>query len=250
MILVLSLILFILLVLIGKKRGLKTYLCFYLNYLLLIIFLFLLKLGVNATILSLIICILISYISLFFINGNNIKTKSAFISVLITLSIMFILIWTLGNFANIHGFTYDSADAIGIYYIDVDYDMKGVIIGVILICVIGTVIDTAISISTSLNEVYLNNKKITFKELYKSGMNIGRDILSTTINTLFFAFLSGLIAFLFWYYNQSFQFIINYKIVVRDLCELLFAFIGSIIIIPVTSYVASLKLMNIKKICN
>lgn len=85
---------------------------------------------------------------------------------------------------------------------------------------------------------------ISEKELYNSGMNIGKDILSTTINTLFFAFLGGIIAFFFWHYSESFEYIINYKVLVQEIVELLCCCIGSILVIPITSYITSLNLIK------
>ena len=37
-------------------------------------------------------------------------------------------------------------------------------------------------------------------------MNVGKDILSTTINTLFFAVVSSFIGFFMWFYCVSFNF--------------------------------------------
>lgn len=242
MIKILSLILLILLLIVGKKEGLKTYACFYLNYFLILVYIFLMGIGFNAIILSFIICLLASLVSLFLINGSNVKTKSSFISICIVLSIMFVIIFFIGNNANVQGFSYEAIEAIAGYSFDINYNMKDLIIGMILVCTIGTIIDTSISISTALNEVYLNNEGITQNELYNSGINVGKDILSTTINTLFFVFLSGIVGLFYWYYTESFEFIINYKTLCQELIELLCACIGSIIVIPITSYICSRNL--------
>lgn len=242
MIKILSLILLVLLILIGKKDGLKTYICFYLNYILLFIFIFSIILGFNAIIMSLITCVLASLISLFLINGSNVKTKSSFISINIVLFIIFIIILLIGKNANIQGFSYESIESIGVYSYNINYNMTDLIIGIILMCTIGTIIDTSISISTALNEIYLNNKKLNIKELYNSGMNVGKDILSTTINTLFFVFLGGIVGFFFWHINENFEYIINYKSLVQELIELLCCCIGSIMVIPVTSCITSINL--------
>ena len=116
------------------------------------------------------------------------------------------------------------------------------IIGMFILCIIGTIIDTSISISSALYEVKENNKKISKNELFKSGMNIGKDILATTINTLYFAFIGDFIAFFIWHYSSGIEYIINYKVFASDIIELLFCFIGSILIIPITSYICSKEL--------
>lgn len=247
--LILSLIFLVLLLLVGKKRGLKTYICFYINYLLIMIYIILCSFGIDPIILAIITCLLVSLVTLFILNGNNIKTLSSFISILLILLLELGLIIFINNNANIYGFSYEQMESIGVFSFDINYSMKKLFLGVILMSSIGTVIDTSISISSSLNEVYLNNPKSTIKDLYISGINIGRDILSTTINTLYFVFLGGFMAFLFWHIREDILFVINYKVFVFDTVELLLCFISSIIVIPVTSIVTSYLLKN-KKVVN
>jgi len=244
MILILSIILFILLAIVGKSRGVKTFFSFYLSFILIMIFVVFMSFGFNAIILSLIICILSSMICLFLLNGYNLKTKSAFISIMIVLVILFSLIYFIGKNANITGFGYESLDSIGGYSSEINYDMSNVMIGMYLVCIIGTIIDTSISISSSMNEVYENNPKIKSNELYKSGMNVGGDILSTTISTLFFALISTFIGFFMWHHSNDIGYLLNYKIFASDLIELLLSFISSTLIIPITSYVSSKILMK------
>jgi uncharacterized membrane protein len=104
--------------------------------------------------------------------------------------------------------------------------------------------DTSISVSSAMNEVFENNPHLKRKELYKSGMSIGRDILSTTINTLYFALVSNFIGFFMWYYSMSFNFLAVSKTFDRYIVQLLLCFIVSILIIPITSYVSSIMLIK------
>lgn len=242
----LMLILFILLIVVGKSRGIKAFACFFLSYILVIFYIIFMGFGFNAIILAILLCILITLITLFLLNGINIKTIASFLSVLTIIIITFILIYVVGRYANIQGFSSDSLEMIGSYSFDINYNMTDVIIGMYLICTIGTVIDTSISISSALNEVKINNPKIKYKGLYKSGMKIGRDILSTTINTLYFAFFGGFIGFFFLHNRESISYIINYKAFAVEVIELLFCFISSILIIPITSYICA-KLLTRKK---
>ena len=242
MILVLSIVLFLLLVLIAKKQGLKTFLCFYINYFLIIVYMILMGIGFNPIILSLITCLVASSISLFLLNGDNIKTRASFKSVCVVLLFMLLVIFFIGKHANIQGFAYESIEEIGIFSFDINYNLTDVVIGMFLVCIIGTITDTSISISSALNEVYENNINMDYKELYKSGMTIGKDILSTTINTIYFAFIGGFIGFFVWHYGRSIEYIINHKVFANDVIELLLCFIGSILIIPITSYICSKSL--------
>ena len=244
MIFILSLILFILLLLIGRSRGLKTFCIFYLSIFLIIIYLYIINLGFNAITHSIIICVLVTLVTLFGLNGVNVKTKSSFKSIMIVLLFIFLITFFIGKNANIQGFSAESLEAIGGYSFDLNYDMTNVFIGMYLITIIGTIIDTSISISSALNEVHLNNMNLDKHELYKSGMNIGKDILATTINTLYFALVAEFIGFFMWHYGSSFSFLLNYKSFAQEIIKLSLCFIASILIIPITSYITSRALLK------
>lgn len=243
---ILCVILFILLLLVGKKRGIKTFITFIICFALIGLYIILMGLGFNAIILAFIICILASMISLFFLNGLNPKTLAAFFAVLLVQTITFVLIAIISVRANIGPFAEESLETIAGYNLNINYNMMNVVIGVYLVSIVGTVIDTSISVASAMNEVKENNPKIKEKELYKSGMNVGGDILSTTINTLFFALVSVFIGFFMWHRGMSFEQIINYKLFVYDVVELLIAFIGSVIIIPVSALISSRMLISKK----
>lgn len=239
MISVLSIILFLLLTVIGKSRGFKTFMIFYLSLFLIMVYLFVMSIGFGAITNAIIICILVSIITLFGLNGYNVKTKSSFISIMVILLFIFLLTFFIGKNANIQGFSSETLESIGGYSFDINYDMTNLFIGMYLVCVIGTIIDTSISVSSAMNEVYLNNKHLTKNELYKSGMNVGKDILATTINTLFFAVVAEFIGFFMWHYGSTIGYLINYKSFAQEIIKLLLCFIASILIIPVTSFIAS-----------
>ena len=247
MIKILSLIFLILLILVGRTRGLKTFVVFYLSIFLIMLYLTFIRLGLNAIILAIITCILAASTILFILNGYNVKTKSSFISIMFVLIFVLLITMFIGKTANIRGFSIESIESIGYYSHDINYDMTNVIIGMYLICTIGTIIDTSISISSAMYEIYRNNKKISSHELYKSGMNVGKDILSTTINTLFFAVVSSFIVFFMWFYCVSFNFWSVSKSFEQNVIQLLLCFIASVMIIPLTSYISSKMIIKDSK---
>lgn len=244
MITILSCILFFLLTIIGKSRGFKSFLIFYLSLFLIMIYLFVMSIGFGAITNAIIICVVVSAVTLFGLNGYNIKTKSSFLSIMVILLFIFLLTFYIGKNANIQGFSPESLESIGGYSFDINYNLTNLFIGMYLVCIIGTIIDTSISVSSAMNEVYLNNKHLDKNELYKSGMNVGKDILATTINTLFFAIVAEFIGFFMWHYGSGFGFLLNYKSFAQEIIKLLLCFIASILIIPVTSFITSRLLIK------
>ena len=242
MIITLLIILLALFILIGKKRGLKSFFSLTLNYLVIITTLIVIYLGLDPIITTLISCILISVITVFYLNGNNIKTKSSFISIIIILTILFIGMMYFNNKLSTEGFSYESIEEVAAFSYNVNLDMNKVSMSVLLLAIMGAISDTSMAISSAIFEINTHNPKMTKKELLTSGMNVGKDILGTTINTLFFAFMSVFIGFFVWHYNESIIKIINYKEFANETLQVLFSCIGCILIIPVTSLITIYKL--------
>ena len=65
------------------------------------------------------------------------------------------------------------------------------LVGGILIAALGAVNDVAMSISSAMNELIAVNPELSRKELFKSGMNIGRDMVGTMTNTLILALVGS-----------------------------------------------------------
>ena len=212
---VLVIILFLLMIYIDKKRGIKLFLSIIFNFCILMIVFYLIALGINPIICSLIGCLVISYIILYFVNEKNNKTISSMKSIIIVLVILAVLIYGVTYISRIAGFGYESYEEINMFSYDVRIDFSEIAVSMILISLIGATVDTAIAISSALFEVYDNNKKLSKKELFLSGMNIGRDVLCTTSNTLLFAFLGDFMTLIIWFSkgNYSLLDIVNAKIV-------------------------------------
>ena len=62
-------------------------------------------------------------------------------------------------------------------------DLKGIIFAAIIIGAMGAIMDVAMDISSSLNELRTNIPDISSARLIKSGFNIGRDVMGTMANT-------------------------------------------------------------------
>ena len=237
----LFIILFFLMILIGRKRGLKAFIALLLNYFILVICIYLMACGVSILILTLSCCILVSFIISFFINGNNIKTKIAFISVIVTLFFTILFVIAINSGANLQGFGEEAYEGIFPYSFNINFDMSMLGMAVVLMGLIGSITDTAIAITSALHEVRINNPRLSKRKLFLSGMNIGRDILGTTLNTLFFAYLGGFLSLLFWFKTDSYTLsqILNSKAFCSEIVRILCSGLCSVIIIPVASFLYS-----------
>ena len=244
--LILALILFILMIYVCGLRGIKLFLAIIANFVILILSFYLMAMGLNQVVIALLACYVICRIVLYRVNGENIKTKSSMKSIIFVLLILTILIFIVVYLTRIAGFGYEEYEDINMFSYDIGIDYVNVSIALIIIGLIGATIDSSMAISSALYEIKENNKHLTKKELYLSGLNIGKDILGTTMSTLLFAFIGEFMTLLIWFKkgNYSLGDIINAKTFAAEFIKILFSAIGCILVIPITSYITSHELVK------
>lgn len=238
----LAAILFILMVMIGGKKGASSFAALFLNFgVLLLTIIMMNDPNMNPIILTLAACVLISCISLFIISGINIKTVTAFISTMASAGVLLFFILTLADAAMIQGFSEEEIEEIGAFSLFVGVDFVKIGVAMIIMSTIGAIIDLSISISSPMKEIHYHNPGITRKELFTSGLSIGRDILGTSTNTLFFAFFGGYMALLIWFKDLSYSLgeIVNSKVFSSEMIFIGSAGIGVALAIPVTSWITA-----------
>lgn len=243
----LAAILFILMILIGGKKGARSFFSLFFNFgVLMLTILFMTDKNMNPIILTIIACIAISCINLFYINKINSKTITAFISTIITITILIFFINIVTKQAMIQGFGEEEIDELSIFSLYVGLDFVKIATSVIIMSTIGAITDIAISITSPMREIFSHNPLISGKELFKSGLTIGRDILGSNANTLFFAFFGGYMALLLLFKDLSYSVgqIANSKIFGAEMIIIFFAGIGIAMIIPIASLINAYYLVN------
>ncbi|KAA0561747.1 YibE/F family protein [Bacillus sp. CH30_1T] len=243
----LAAILFILMITIGGKKGARSFVALFLNFGVLLFTIILMNdPNMNPIILTLIACTLISCISLFFISEINIKTVTAFLSTIITTGLLLFFILMLTDQAMIQGFSEEETEEIGALSLFVGVDFVKIGASMIIMSTIGAIIDLSISISSPMREIAYHNPTISKKDLFTSGLSIGRDILGTSTNTLFFAFFGGYMGLLIWFKDLSYSIgeIVNSKVFSSEMIFIGSAGIGVALAIPVTSWITAYYLVK------
>lgn len=243
---VLFIILFILMSAVGGKKGVKSFVTLILNFSTLFVILGLMALGLDPLKTTIIGCIAISAITLFYISGFNRKTFASLVSVMLVVLITLLLTYKMGTDAKIQGFSKEQAEGISYLSPYVHLDFSKVVISGILIGLLGAIIDVSISIASSMNEILKNNPAATPKSLFKSGITIGKDILGTMANTLFFAYIGGFMTLVIWFnvLHYTWADIVNAKVFCSEVFQILTSGIGIVLIIPVTALITALMLFS------
>ncbi|NMH69376.1 YibE/F family protein [Bacillus sp. RO3] len=232
-----------LLLVVGKRQGLLS----------------LITLGVNALILSyaldvylnsenaslLVVCsigvILFTCISLLLVNGFNEKTYAAVVATLIGTFMTLLISYVVVGFTSGEGLRYEEMQ-----FLTRPYEM--VFMAGILVGCLGAVMDVAITLSSSIFGLYEKNPAISIKALQKSGFDIGKDIMGTMTNILFFVYISGAIPMLILFFKNAsplgFTLTMNLSL---EMARALTGGIGIVLAIPIGIY-TSIFFVSRKKV--
>jgi uncharacterized membrane protein len=246
----LAAILLILMIFIGGDKGKRSFIAIFLNFGVLFFTIFIMTIPqADPIILTLIASTVISCINLFYINEVNKKTITAFISTIITVVILLFFILMLTGSAMIQGFGAEEAEELSVFSLYIGVDFVKIAASVIIMSTIGAITDTAIAISSPMREMFHHHPSISRKELFAFGISIGKDILGTSTNTLFFAFFGGYLALLIWFKDLSYTLeeIVNSKIFSAEIITIFCAGIGVALIIPITAWINSYFLTKQKE---
>lgn len=232
---------------IGRDGTAKAIIGIFGNIIVITVLIFSIWMGINEWLSIIISCILITAISLFYQSENQRKNRIAAMSVLLMMIVLAAFSYIIIEAANLQGFPTGQVSirpANG-YKAEVGVDFFVLQMGVVLIMLEGAMVDTAISVVSSMEEI-VRHSHLKPSELFESGMAVGRGILSSTINTLFFIFLGQNLVFFIFFRNEfTVESMLNSKILSQELISMLISAIGCVSIIPVAAFLSS-RYMNTK----
>lgn len=164
---------------------------------------------------------------------------TAFLSTLVTIVILLLFIDIVAKVAMIQGFGEEESEELAPFSLFVGVDFAKIGASVVIISTIGAITEVSISITSSMGETLNHHPVISRKDLFLSGIRIGKDILGTDKNTLFFAFFGGYLALLIWFKDLHYSIgeIVKSKIFCAEMITIFCAGIGVALIIPITSWI-------------
>lgn len=222
------------LLLIGRKQGLFSMVSLGINIVLLSLVLdyYVKNPQSNLLWLSALMVVLFTVISLLFVSGLNDKAYAAIVTTLVgTFSSLFITYVVL-SIASDSGIYYE-----GMSFLTRPYRL--IFLAGLFIGSLGAVMDVAITMSSSIFELYEKNKDISVKQLKETGLEIGRDVMGTITSILFFAYVSGSLPMLILYLKNGvpFGFTLSMNLSL-EIARALAGGIGVVLTIPISLYTA------------
>lgn len=239
MVKILAVILLILMLLVGRDHGLQAFFTIILNMAILAGIIFAVILGANPLLVGAIAGGALTVLILFYQNGNNIKTRTAFAVILAVLVIVFIIGLVLCRAGHAGGYSEVKINLDDGLFLDgnVNMPMLQVEIAVILLGLLGAVKDAAVAVTSAVYEIHRNHPTLSLIHLAASGLRISREIVATSINTLFFSCVgeSLLLFHIICYWGYSFSYFINSKALYQTVLFSGIAGLGCIAAIPLSA---------------
>ncbi|WP_432407535.1 YibE/F family protein [Wukongibacter sp. M2B1] len=231
-----------LLILIGGLKGLKSALTliFTASMIIFVLLPLILK-GLNPIIISVLVCIITVAVTLVVISGRNKKTLTAFLGTMGGVLIAGLLALAVGSASNLTGLGNEDAQLLAYIPQNSQIDFRGLLFAGIIIGALGAVMDVTMSVASAMREIEDVHPKIETKDLIRSGMNIGKDIMGSMSNTLILAYAGGSIhlMLLFMAFNMAPLEIINLDLIASEIVRAMAGSIGLICAIPLTAFIGA-----------
>jgi len=229
---------FALLLIIGRKKGLFSLVSILVT--LGLIFWALTPLilsGMNPILATVSICVLASVIAIYLVGGLNAKSSAAILGTVLSLIIAGILSVFSIKYASLTGFS--SEESMFLFSAHPSLNFVGVLASAMIIGALGAVMDIGMSISSTVNELFSSNSQMSVRELFTSGMNVGKDIIGTMANTLILAYLGGALSLVLLSSNIDMQKFFNLNQVATEISAALIGSIAIVLCVPITAIISA-----------
>lgn len=244
------LLFFLATVLVGGRTGLKSLigLVFTVLCLFMILIPLLIK-GAPTLLTTYAVTAYIALVSFTILGGVSRKTVSAFLGTVSGTALAMIFSLAAQKMARINGLRLSDVEPLlQLRQSGSPIGLTGLLTAGIIISALGAVMDVAMSISSSLEEVRTADPSMTSRRLFGSGMNIGRDMVGTMTNTLILAFLGSSFTLIIYLYSLDlgfYQFFSSAYLAIEVISGISSS-IGMILAIPLTALISSLLMSGDK----
>ena len=227
---------------IGGRQGFNSAIALVFTFVC-IVFLFLPMIyrGISPVLAAAAVAVLTTFVTMYLIGGLSSKSITSMIGTVAGVGISAVLAVVFGKIAGISG--YNVSDIEQLEYV---VQMTNVRIGEllyarILLSALGAVMDVAMSVASTISEIHFRNPQLSRKELFTSGIRVGKDMMGTMSNTLILAFTgSSINTLVFMYvYGYGIVQITNMYSIGIEIIQGIASTMGVILTVPIVSVISA-----------
>ena len=231
----------LLVVLVGRGHGLRALLALGLSFVIILLYV-LPRVAEGATPLTsaFVGCGLSMPVSYYLSHGLNRKTSVALLGSLAGLVFTGLLtagaVWLVG----LTGYSGDEAGFVSTLY-GGSINLRGLLMAGMMIGVLGVLDDISVAQAATVEQIHSANRALDRWQLFRRGMSVGQDHISSMVNTLMLVYAGTSLALLLLLTNQNLPlgYVLSQELVAEELVRMLVTSTGLVVTVPVTTGLAA-----------
>lgn len=230
-------------VLVGGKTGAKSLLGLIITLICLFwLLLPMLMKGFPTLLTVFLICAYVAIVSFTILGGVSKKTACASLATICGIAIALLFGLAAQGITRIDGLRLaDVEPLLQLRQTGTPIGLRYLLVGGIIISALGAVMDVAMSIASAMSEIHSVDPKLGPRELFRSGMNIGRDMVGTMTNTLILAFIGSSFVVVIYLYSiglEPYQ-LLSSSYLAIEVISGISSSIGVILSVPITALISA-----------
>jgi len=191
--------------------------------------------GRNIYVTTIVVCVFAIISTLLIVIGPNKKSLSAMIGCLGGVLLSGLLMLIMDAVLSLTGVL--DAETLSLLHLPNPIDIRAIIFAGVILGAVGAIMDVAMSISSSLWELRESGGVCDFGGIVKSGINIGKDILGTMLNTLILAYIGSSLSLLLLInvHTTSLMELFSMEMIIVEFLRALVGSFGMLLTIPLTA---------------
>ncbi|WP_367129954.1 YibE/F family protein [Saccharothrix sp. HUAS TT1] len=182
---------------------------------------------------------LIMFVVLYLTHGLSARTSTAVLGTLVSLALIGLLGAVFSALTKLTGLDQETANLVSL--LGHGIDTRGLLLAGALIGALGVLDDVTVTQTSAVWELRRANPALGFRELYAAGSRIGRDHLSSVVNTLVMAYAGAALPLLlaFSLSGRDLGEILTAQEVAQEVVRTLVGSIGLVAAVPITTALAA-----------
>ena len=189
----------------------------------------------SPTLVSLVGSAAIMFVVLYLAHGFSARTTTALVGTLFGLTLVAVMGSVAVGAARLTGLT--SEETVTLQGYDPTLSFSGLVLAGIVVAGLGVLNDVTITQASAIWQLHEVSPEMTWKELYRRGMAVGRDHIASTVYTIVFAYAGASLPLLllFEVYAQPFWTIVTSSALAEEVIRTMVGAIALVLAVPVTT---------------
>lgn len=195
--------------------------------------------GSNPVVVGVLGAGVIMFGTLYLSHGVSARTSTAVVGTLLSLGLIGLLGSAFSAATRLTGLGADTANLIAV--LGTGIDARGLLLAGVVIGALGVLDDVTVTQTSAVWELRRANPGLSSRQLYTAALRIGRDHISSAVNTLALAYAGAALPLLlaFSVSGQSFGTLITAQDVAQEVVRTLVGSIGLVAAVPITTLIAA-----------